>query len=603
MIRRAGVVLGILLVSSALLAVWWMSRGEDRPGQQVPIVIARFSDAAPIDLPAQPVAAEERSLISDGVVAGIAQVVFPSGVRQGLPARLRWLVTDGVVPDEQAWATASPMDLPDNGSFVLEPGGAESLFLLAEHVDAVARLVKTRLPTEHVEIVMDAAGKVLLRLPGNSERFTVILAPVGSGDAEEQARHGSLHVEGLGDSLAIGGIPLAWSRVHVSVVWTSGARWDVAGAVPLVFREWSVVMIDRRARNAALRGHVRNEAGAAVEGAMVHWHTEDTDADGRKAYQDTESAIDGTFELRGLAAGDAVLVASKSGYVTSRRRVELLPDQTIDVGEIVLGVGATLRGRVLGDPMRSRVALRLASRLSDHAMLSARTTTPDQDGRYEFVGVESGTWIVANVQRQPSLWSPWAGMTIEIGPDATDVVVPDLRPLELASLPLRVHSQAGDTTSGWRVFARGLDAEWAGYAVVDEDGIASLPRGEGRFLVGIGRSAASGKTGPLLAWCGVLDPAAGHMEVPAGRVTLTRSTSLEDRPVAISMEYLGGDWPPDVLPLASETVRVAPGTGDIRIECLRPGSYAVVVQRGREERRVPVQIGPGDVDVRAMWPF
>lgn len=100
--------------------------------------------------------------------------------------------------------------------------------------------------------------------------------------------------------------------------------------------------------------------------------------------RETQSGVDGRFEVRGLPVGGADVLLRKSGFVTERvRGYQIQSGQTNDMGQIVAQASTTLRGRV-SDP---------AGRAIQDVQITAGgdTVFTDRDGRYYIDTISAGS--------------------------------------------------------------------------------------------------------------------------------------------------------------------------------------------------------------------
>jgi hypothetical protein len=162
---------------------------------------------------------------------------------------------------------------------------------------------------------------------------------------------------------------------------------------------------------AIVRGRVvAGDTGAALRGAQVRMGA---------AGQESRAALtdaNGRFEIRDLPAGQVMLVASKSGYVTQQfgQRTPyspatpiLLRDGQELTADFVLLRGGVVTGRVFdefGDPVASvRVAaLRSEMTPAGRRMAGAgRTATTDDTGAYRLFGLAPGEYFVSATHQTP----------------------------------------------------------------------------------------------------------------------------------------------------------------------------------------------------------
>jgi uncharacterized GH25 family protein len=148
---------------------------------------------------------------------------------------------------------------------------------------------------------------------------------------------------------------------------------------------------------ARVRGYVRNEEGKPVAEAEVEIDNGERGLSAmplrRERPPSARTDAEGAFELQDLQAGSLTLRARAQGYAASDPKgVELAAGQEVSDLVIVLSVGATLVGRVLGPDGEPRAAANVRLRpagLTLGAASGPRVQT-DRDGRFELVGVPLG---------------------------------------------------------------------------------------------------------------------------------------------------------------------------------------------------------------------
>lgn len=104
---------------------------------------------------------------------------------------------------------------------------------------------------------------------------------------------------------------------------------------------------------------------------------------------------EGRFELAGAPAGlNTVLVEPRPPGKTALRRVVVPVSGEADAGEILIGSGATIRGRVVRTPGESPVA-DAEVKLYSHGSSENNTVRSGSDGTFEFSGLEEGAYNVS----------------------------------------------------------------------------------------------------------------------------------------------------------------------------------------------------------------
>jgi len=159
------------------------------------------------------------------------------------------------------------------------------------------------------------------------------------------------------------------------------------------------------------------------------------------------SATDGTFVLEGVAAGRSIFAADKSGYVGAYRTdLVTTPGQRFELGDIALGDGVTVRGRVLdaGDKPVAGAEVLVGTQVLGEFALLMRARNTDAEGRYELSGLNPGPSTV--VVARPDSGSPWAIVLTRQGLGDVDV---DLGPS--GTLALKIVDQAGAAVASPKV--------------------------------------------------------------------------------------------------------------------------------------------------------
>jgi hypothetical protein len=596
-------ILIVALFAVALAFPLWLviSANVVPPG---PVVVARPSDAAaPVYQQVEPDATTAaRTPVPPGVVLGRVSLLRSDGVREGVAATLSWLVAASDPPTASDLAAAPKSVLPADGSFVLEKASPGTLYCVAEHVDGVASYAKSAMENDaFVSIVLPAAGKVRLLLPGNSEPFTLLLTPGRLGDDTGPTAAGRMQVNGYGEAMSVGGIPLGWGAVRLAVLFRSGARIDVQDAVPLRFREWSLVTVHGAATSCSLYGSVENEQGEPVADARVHVVRRAPDA---AAYVDQDADSAGSFRVEALLHGPHVVQVSAPGYVSTSERILLAYGESRDLGIRVLSRGATVRGRVICDrPAAIAVSLVAFKDNSDITIVSRRSYEPDPDGRYVFENVRIGRWIVAMHARDPQLWTTaWSGQSILVTEADRELIVPDLSGPAWREASIRLDAPGITNTAGWKAVARGVESIWCSYGRVGPQRTISLQNGPGPFLLGLAVPSTGG--GPGLVWCGVFDENSQVCRVPDGRLVFDCRRATVKQGYIVTVIYRGGaGWPASSVPVSSETLRVNLFGDEWVVEHLPVGRFDVRIELGDEVRTVPASIVTRSQMVRCVWPF
>ncbi len=145
-------------------------------------------------------------------------------------------------------------------------------------------------------------------------------------------------------------------------------------------------------KGAELSGRILDEAGTALADALVRANVE-TETWPSSAYRRVQSGEDGSFTLRGLAAGEARIQAELDGYETAERSLGRLHAAETRHGiELVLSRGNAIAGRVVwpdGSPAEATVTVQESSRGFgfDEAAASEETAA---DGSFRITGLGDG---------------------------------------------------------------------------------------------------------------------------------------------------------------------------------------------------------------------
>ena len=140
-----------------------------------------------------------------------------------------------------------------------------------------------------------------------------------------------------------------------------------------------------------LSGVVLDEMGTPVAGASVSADVSNWAGTGRFGTQHATSIGDGEFVFSAVASGSVRLQVSKPGF--ARTQSELL-DVAADTSgvELVLSPGAKVRGSVLGLDPEEFPNVHLLAVIEGATNRDYRSTELDWEGRFEFLGLQAGTW-------------------------------------------------------------------------------------------------------------------------------------------------------------------------------------------------------------------
>ncbi|MCB1036025.1 MAG: carboxypeptidase regulatory-like domain-containing protein, partial [Acidobacteria bacterium] len=117
-----------------------------------------------------------------------------------------------------------------------------------------------------------------------------------------------------------------------------------------------------------------------------------------------QTAPDGAFEFRGLAAGRFALRALKEGYQTATVAVEVPAGQDVEGVEVLLRDGWAIRGRVLDGDRLPVAGAQVAGQPLGRGGSSRMVTSSDGGGRFILEGLPAGTIeLVAAHRDHPEL--------------------------------------------------------------------------------------------------------------------------------------------------------------------------------------------------------
>ncbi len=107
----------------------------------------------------------------------------------------------------------------------------------------------------------------------------------------------------------------------------------------------------------------------------------------------TEAGPDGRFRLGGIPPGAHALGVRAEGFAPQRVEVTVAgkPDETVDLGDIELERGLTIRGRVVNVEGQGVAAARILGLFAGDSP-SVPDTTADWDGSFVLAGLEPGTY-------------------------------------------------------------------------------------------------------------------------------------------------------------------------------------------------------------------
>ncbi|MCB9898961.1 MAG: carboxypeptidase regulatory-like domain-containing protein [Planctomycetes bacterium] len=355
--------------------------------------------------------------------------------REGGPAReARVHVPGGASVDVDAAGRFVLRDVRPPGA----PGAGGAITLLAGApwhvaVEQAVRLSDERRVVDDLAFVLDGAGRIegRLLLPGARDDWPSleVAVPFRHAGASLALLPFALRASFDGDRYVLDGVPEGTYLVRA----TPGARGRPGERTPHdpapLLVPWVLVVAGRTTAldlrfpaGARLTGRVRDDRGAPIVGARVRpvallrWPAPEADAERVDLFDDLRvevAAVDGAFEARlqlalpeaaaddagafdlaRLPAGELLLEVddpARAGVPPSRSSYELAEGEARDAGDLVLGAGLRLSGRlvdVFGRPLAGRVVLLPAEGAASIAAEDGLDV--GVDGAFELLGLEPG---------------------------------------------------------------------------------------------------------------------------------------------------------------------------------------------------------------------
>jgi len=189
----------------------------------------------------------------------------------------------------------------------------------------------------------------------------------------------------------------------------------------------------RLERVATVVGRVVDQAGRGVEGVgVIALETMDI----------SRSDADGWFRVDGLReAGGRVLISPDPPLGEQLLKHGLPRHDRVDVGEIVLRVGMTIRGKVRRLDDGSVSETMLSARDESHSVGSRRAEVDSPAGTFEIRGLREGTYRIL-------AWLPGGTVSAEVesvqaGAEDVEILLRDRPPLRVSLVSKRTGKPAG----------------------------------------------------------------------------------------------------------------------------------------------------------------
>lgn len=241
-----------------------------------------------------------------------------------------------------------------------------------------------------------------------------------------------------------------------------------------------------------IAGRVVDAEGAPVAGARVEAATTVRDVMRRimGGRQDgEETTADGTFRLRGLAAGSYTVSANKAGYAAAQSDGPIeLATSSVEGIELRMGSGGTIVGTVHGVGFDDLASLQLfAVRTDGQRARQNLMGRVDHDGKFRIENVAAGPWMVYASLGDQNFRTETATVPEGGGEVTVEIDFADGHALEGT---LRLAS-AGPAT-GYQVTAQGLETGGFVQATSDAQGRYRFEGLEtGRYKIVVRRSAGA----------------------------------------------------------------------------------------------------------------
>jgi protocatechuate 3,4-dioxygenase beta subunit len=313
----------------------------------------------------------------DTAVAGVQVMIRGSNVTRG---------ERGAVTDEHG---VFGFDALPRGTYTLG---------FFKHEEMIDRTVTVDAPAE-VDVDLPPTGVLRGRIVDAATRepvreFLYMLEPVTENDTRRT--RGMQRGEAAGDGTFTATVPAGTYRL------TAAATGFIASEpVEVVITAGESTPIEiALGRGASVTGRVTDEQGKPVSEVHVMIAgdvgelTRSSRTIARMMPLNAQTAEDGTFTITGAAAGPALLIARRVGFVMERRTIEIEPDTRVDItltrGLSVSGI-VTLDGKPVGG---AEVTANASAIGSDY-----QSTTTDERGRFTLEGLVAARYMI-NVNRE-----------------------------------------------------------------------------------------------------------------------------------------------------------------------------------------------------------
>jgi protocatechuate 3,4-dioxygenase beta subunit len=207
-------------------------------------------------------------------------------------------------------------------------------------------------------------------------------------------------------------------------------------------------------RDDSIRGHVVNEAGQPISGALVSLSVMGGTF-GQRASTDSE----GNFKIEGLEGGIYRIYLSASGYVTQTLNTSAPTYRTGDKAELTMIKGGVINGNVIniaGEPLVNVQVRAVRIRDADDKQLTATYFTQpkftDDRGYYRFWALQPGTYVIAagGPGQYYGAANPFANDAMTYAPASTRDTAAEIivRSNQEVTVDVRYRGERGHSVSG-----------------------------------------------------------------------------------------------------------------------------------------------------------
>ncbi len=547
-----------------------------------------------------------------------------------------WRHVDGGEDDLRPWMVAAAPVEPD-GSFRIGLPPEGEAFELA----AAGRYVFTAV-RELESFAPGATDAVVAASLGTWVRGRVRVAEPGAGAQEE--------LEGLQvdlepdpfDMLGLVGGSVEEREVHLAADGTFEVRGVVPGVAyrasctpetfaahrtePLPTEPGARLDVDMALLpGGTVRGVVRDDQGRGIEGARVEARMDVNLLYGQRGREVRrgETDADGSFTLRAVAAGRAVLQADADDHLEASREVTVAEGGRLEDVELVLSQGATVAGDVRwpdGTPVAAAQvelgfdmtrlggmeALNMFRGASGHA-------ETDAEGRFSIGGLGRGPFRVRarawppgtnEEQREAESVPRWEARVDGVAPDTRDLSLTLAEPLGVRG---RVVDASGEPVPAFDVYAFEVTGGMIPGIGADSENDA-FEAEDGRFFLGGLRAGkwnvsavAEGFAVPAAVEVEVPQPEGAELELRVERGAAVSGVVLDagGRPVAgarVALHFTLASLRDMTRTFVERPESITGADGAFRLENLTPGGNALVAEAEGHAASEPVAIDllPGD---------